>query len=110
MTKNADHNTVARYYIRCRYHLCCVGTLRVKTLIAMLLLYSIQVPFVTIYSCLLGETCTSPKVESRVYTTSEEQMSTETVVVVELSLACKNGAKVSKGFLCFCAPVAIFST
>jgi len=39
-----------------------------------------------------GDTCSSPEVVSRVYTTSEEQMSSETVVIVELSLNCKNGA------------------
>lgn len=46
-------------------------------------------------SCLMislvsGESCTSPQVTSRVYTTTEAQMSSETVVIVELSLTCKN--------------------
>jgi translocon-associated protein subunit delta len=40
-----------------------------------------------------GDTCTSPEVVSHVYTTSEEQMSSQTVIVVELSLSCKNGLK-----------------
>jgi len=40
-----------------------------------------------------GDTCTSPEVVSHVYTTSEEQMSSETVVIVNLSLTCKNGVK-----------------
>jgi len=45
------------------------------------------------FSSVNGEACTSPQVTSQVYTTSEQQMSSETVVIVEFSLACKNGVK-----------------
>jgi len=37
-----------------------------------------------------GETCLSPASQSNVYTTSEAAMSSETVVIVEFSVACKN--------------------
>jgi len=47
--------------------------------------------FLVSSSSVSGETCTSPQVSSRVYSTSEAQMSTETVVVVEFGLTCKNG-------------------
>ena len=36
----------------------------------------------------------SPEVKSKVYSTTEAQMSTETVVIVEFELACKNNPKV----------------
>jgi len=41
----------------------------------------------------LGETCTNPQVTSKTYTSTEERMSSETALIVEFSLACKNGAK-----------------
>lgn len=40
-----------------------------------------------------GDTCLSPKVDSKVYTTTETTASAETVVIVEFSVACKNGIK-----------------
>jgi len=40
-----------------------------------------------------GESCSSPQVESSVYSTSEAQMSTETVVIVDFTLQCKNSPK-----------------
>jgi len=40
-----------------------------------------------------GESCTSPQVKSTVYSTSETQMSTDTVVVVDFTLECKNSPK-----------------
>jgi len=49
------------------------------------------VSLLSLVSLISGETCTVPQVKSRVYTTSEAQMSSETVVIVELSLTCKNG-------------------
>jgi len=59
-----------------------------------MVLAAIFLIFVVIFSSgIKGETCSSPQVESSVYTTSEEQMSSETVVVVELKLTCKNGVK-----------------
>ena len=39
----------------------------------------------------------SPEVKSRVYSTTEAQMSTETVVIVEFELACKNNPRVRSG-------------
>jgi len=36
----------------------------------------------------------SPEVKSKVYSTTEAQMSAETVVIVEFELACKNHPKV----------------
>jgi len=57
-----------------------MSCLFINCLIALLLVSSIS-----------GETCTSPQVSSHVYTTSEAQMSSDTVVIVELSLTCKNG-------------------
>jgi len=36
----------------------------------------------------------SPVVKSKVYSTTEAQMSSETVVIVEFELACKNKPKV----------------
>jgi translocon-associated protein subunit delta len=41
----------------------------------------------------MGDTCASPQVLSQVYTTTEAQMSTETVVVIDFELACKNSPK-----------------
>jgi len=41
-----------------------------------------------------GDTCVSPVVDSKVYSTTEAQMSTESVVIVEFELACKNKPKV----------------
>jgi len=49
------------------------------------------VSLLSLVSLISGETCTVPQVKSHVYTTSEAQMSSETVVIVELSLTCKNG-------------------
>jgi len=37
-----------------------------------------------------GETCLSPTTTSAVYTTTEATMSSETVVIVEFSIVCKN--------------------
>ena len=45
-------------------------------------------------SC-LGDTCLSPKVKSEVYTTTDASISTDTVVVAEFTLTCKNGLSVS---------------
>jgi len=36
----------------------------------------------------------SPEVKSKVYSTTEAQMSTETVVIVQFELACKNKPRV----------------
>jgi len=38
-----------------------------------------------------GDTCLAPQVKSNVYSTSEAVVSSETVFIVEFSLACKNG-------------------
>jgi len=60
----------------------------------MLKLFSIFALVVVICSSgIRGETCSSPQAESSVYTTTEEQMSSETVVIIELKLTCKNGVK-----------------
>jgi len=40
-----------------------------------------------------GDTCLSPQVSPKVYTTSEVMMSSETVVIIEFSVTCKNGVK-----------------
>jgi len=51
---------------------------------------SLVVSLLSVSLC-AGETCSFPQVSSRVYTTSEAQMSSDTVVIVELGLTCKNG-------------------
>eukprot|EP00918_Siedleckia_nematoides_P069668 GHVU01151919.1.p1 GENE.GHVU01151919.1~~GHVU01151919.1.p1 ORF type:complete len:180 (+),score=20.48 GHVU01151919.1:24-542(+) len=38
-----------------------------------------------------GNTCLSPQVRTEVYTSSEKSMSTNSVIVVEFSVKCKNG-------------------
>jgi len=43
----------------------------------------------------------SPEVKSKVYSTTEAQMSAETVVIVEFELACKNHPKVHNGIFTF---------
>jgi len=45
----------------------------------------------SLVSFISGETCQAPQVKSHVYTTTEAQMSSDTVVIIELSLSCKNG-------------------
>jgi len=61
--------------------------------VKMLLLAVVSVIVVLHVPTCFGDTCASPEVVSHVYTTSEEQMSSETVVIVDLSLTCKNGVK-----------------
>ena len=41
----------------------------------------------------------SPEVKSKVYSTTEAQMSSETVVIVEFELACKNNPRVRCTFI-----------
>ena len=43
----------------------------------------------------------SPEVKSKVYSTTEAQMSSETVVIVEFELACKNNPRVRCTFIFF---------
>lgn len=42
----------------------------------------------------VGDTCLSPAVETQVYTTGESSVSSDTVVVTEFTVTCKNGLKV----------------
>lgn len=57
--------------------------------IAVSFFYSLTL-CLAICSLSYGDTCVSPEVKSKVYSTTEAQMSTETVVIVQFELACKN--------------------
>lgn len=45
---------------------------------------------------LSADTCTEPVISTSSYTTADAVISSETVFIVELSLACGNGAQVKK--------------
>ena len=49
------------------------------------------------FMCILfiADACLNPQVNSEVYTSTESHMSYETVFVIEFTLTCKNGLKVS---------------
>ena len=44
--------------------------------------------------CVIAESCTDPVITPSAYTTSDAVISSESVFIVELSLACANGAQV----------------
>lgn len=46
-------------------------------------------------SVVTGESCTDPAITPSAYTTSDAVISSESVFIVELSLACANGAQVT---------------
>lgn len=57
----------------------------------------VQVVLLTssLHSVVTGESCTDPVITPSAYTTSDAVISSESVFIVELSLACANGAQVT---------------
>lgn len=55
----------------------------------------LNISIVTYSISTTGESCTDPVITPSAYTTSDAVISSESVFIVELSLACTNGAQVS---------------